>query len=171
MKKVIGLFFVFVLVSIFVGAHGEETFAEAEELIDSKISCDDLSDDQLAVIGDFYMEQMHPGEAHEVMDEAMGGEGSESLRQMHINMARSFYCGEHGVMTSGMMDTMMGRSSGMIGTSSAQQRGGMMQGFGMMTGGGFFYNPLIWFLYIAIAGFVFGVVFWWTQQLFKKKKR
>lgn len=95
----------------FVASHGEGTFSEAEQLIESKISCDDLSEDQLEIIGDYYMEQMHPGELHEIMDARMGGEGSETLRQAHINMALSFYCGEHGEVQGSMMDIMMGRNS------------------------------------------------------------
>jgi len=63
---------IFVLVALalllfnvgFVVAHGEETFAAAEEIIKQKISCDELTDDQLEILGDYYMEQMHPGEDH-----------------------------------------------------------------------------------------------------------
>jgi len=52
----------------------------------------------------------------------MGGEGSESLRQMHINMGLSFYCGEHKAMSGGMMNMMMGGN--MMGGDS-----GMMSGY------------------------------------------
>src|SRR3989338_359453 len=105
-------------------AHSEEEFAQAEELIQSKISCSEATDQQLEIIGDYYMEQMHPGELHEIMDKRMGGEGSESLQQVHITIAKSFYCGE-GMMNSGMMSVMMGRSgSGMMGY------GGMMNNYG-----------------------------------------
>ena len=96
------------LMAALVTAHGEEGFAAAEELIDSKVPCSELSEEQLELIGDYYMEQMHPGEAHEQMDAMMGGEGSESLRLMHIRMAQSFYCGEHQMMGPGMMNQMMG---------------------------------------------------------------
>lgn len=117
MKKI--FFFIFALMILsslgFVHAHGEETFSQAEEIIKQKISCDDLTNEQLEILGDYYMEQMHPGELHEIMDERMGGEGSESLRQAHINMGLAFYCGEHGAFSGSMMDTMMGR--GMMGNS------------------------------------------------------
>lgn len=110
MKKIFLVFVISVILlnSVAVHAHGEETFAQAEEIIKQKISCDDLNNDQLEILGDYYMEQMHPGEQHEFMDEMMGGEGSESLKQIHINMGRSFYCGEHEAVSRGMMGGMMG---------------------------------------------------------------
>ena len=96
MRKAILLiiFVLFTLIIPLVLAHGEDPFDEAKELIDSKVSCNDLSDEQLEMIGDYLMEQMHPGEAHEVMDKMMGGEGSESLRQMHIAIAKRLYCND-----------------------------------------------------------------------------
>src|SRR3989344_2750608 len=113
-KKILIIIFVLLLISIgLISAHGEETFLQAEEIIKQKISCENLTQEQLETLGDYYMEQMHPGELHEIMDERMGGEGSESLRQVHINMGRAFYCGDRGAMSSGMMNTIMGR--GMMG--------------------------------------------------------
>ena len=106
-----------------VSAH-EHDFDETKQLIDSGIGCDKLTGEQLESIGDYYMEQMHPGEAHEMMDQMMGGEGSESLRQVHINMAKRLYCNEDvgGMMCGGMMNMMMGNNmmgSGMIGNYPA----------------------------------------------------
>ena len=97
-----------------VSAH-EHDFDETKQLIDSCIGCDKLTDEQLESIGDYYMEQMHPGEAHEMMDRMMGGEGSESLRQVHINMAKRLYCNEnvyigYGMMGGGMMNMMVGNN-------------------------------------------------------------
>ncbi len=115
MKKISLIISVILLFSlIFVVAHGEETFLEAEHMIEEQIPCEDLTEEQLELIGDYFMEQMHPGEAHEVMDEMMGGEGSESLRLMHINMAESFYCGEHEATSGGMMGGSMMGSGGMM---------------------------------------------------------
>jgi len=109
MRKIFFTIVVILLVNIsFVSAY-EHNFTETKQLIDSGISCDKLSDEQLEVMGDYYMEQMHPGEAHELMDEMMGGEGSESLKQMHIQMAKRFYCdGSFNGMKSGGMMNMMG---------------------------------------------------------------
>ena len=56
----------------------EEIFAQAEEIIKQRIPCSELTEGQMENLGDYFMEQMHPGELHEIMDERMGGEGSES---------------------------------------------------------------------------------------------
>ena len=105
---------VIILLNInFVIADSEE-FEKAESIVKQKIPCNQLSESDLEIIGDYYMEQMHPGELHEIMDERMGGEGSESLRQVHISIAQSFYCGNSGMMSNGMMNTMMNRG-GMMG--------------------------------------------------------
>ena len=93
----------------------EEIFAQAEKIIEQKISCSELTLDQLEILGDYFMEQMHPGELHEIMDERMGGEGSASLKQVHINMGLMFYCGQGGAMSAGMMNVMMGRTGMMQG--------------------------------------------------------
>ncbi len=116
MKKLLLLAAVsMILVSVtFILASEEEIFEEAEKIIQDKISCNELSDYQLEILGDYFMEQMHPGELHEIMDERMGGEGSENLRQVHINMGKMFYCGEQTAMPMGMMNMMMGRGGGMM---------------------------------------------------------
>lgn len=139
--------------------HPEHTdFEQAEGIINAEIPCDALSDEQLELLGDYYMEQMHPGEAHEFMDEMMGGEGSESLKNMHINMAKRLYCGE----------------PGMMGFSNPRTNGGinMMGGYGMMSGVGWFGMSLLWLVYVAIAAFIFGIIFWWTKKIvFSEKKK
>ncbi len=106
MKKIV-LVSLFIILAVFMVLAQEEEhdFTKAKQLIDSKISCTNLTNEQLEAIGDYYMEQMHPGEAHEYMDRMMGGEGSESLKQVHINIARRIYCNENvgGMMGGGMM--------------------------------------------------------------------
>ncbi len=104
--------------------------AEGKELYDSNISCSELTDDQLELIGDYIMELMHPGEQHELMDRMMGGEGSESLRAAHINMAQRFYCND---ARYGMMGGMM--SYGMMGNQPILSGGygmGYQQGYSLV---------------------------------------
>ncbi len=140
----------------------EHDFSDAVFLIESKVSCDELSDDELEMIGDYYMEQMHPGDAHAAMDEMMGGEGSESLRQVHISLGRRFYCGEQSAMSAGMMNMMMGRGMDIFGG------GTMMNGFGMM---GTFGMGLAGVFYFVLGAFVFSLIFWWTYTLVAKPKK
>ena len=181
MKKITGLILMLLLILLsilsisFAVAHGEEDFAEAEEIISQKTPCSQLSENQLEIIGDFYMEQMHPGELHEIMDEMMGGEGSESLRIVHINMARAFYCGEPNAMSYGMMSTVMGR--GMMGSSYGSnylRASKMMGNFGMMSGYGSFGTGwtwgLTWLFYVALTAMIFGIVFWGTYKLIIENK-
>ena len=119
----------------FVGfAAAAEDFSEGRQLVESKADCSTLSDSQLEAIGEYLMEQMHPGAAHERMDAMMGGEGSESLRNAHMQMAQVIYCGRTDVSLTygGMMGMGMMGGYGMMGS------GGMMSGnwqgapYGMM---------------------------------------
>jgi len=170
MKKIFSLLAVVLLVlsTSFVLAIEEETFVIAEGIIKQKTSCDALTGDQLEIIGDYFMEQMHPGEWHEIMDERMGGEGSEILRQVHISIARSFYCGEDGIMSAGMMNMMMGRTG--FGMMNGVNNGGgwnMMDyygGYGFM---GFF--GWIFMLLILVALVLF--IIWLVRQLQNPKGR
>ena len=120
-------FLILILSSTYVSAHSShpehDSFEQAEATINAEIPCDKLSEDQLEMIGDYYMEKMHPGEAHELMDDMMGGENSSTLKQMHIQMAKRLYCNDDssatmGMMGGSMMNMMMGNNmmgSGMIG--------------------------------------------------------
>jgi len=127
MKKIISIFGI-LLISIFlVSANGDhQTIAEeGKKLVDSGISCDKLTDKQLETIGDYFMEQMHPGNQHEAMHEMMGiEEGTEYHEQFHANIARMMYCGESGnMMGSGMMN---GGMMGMMPMMMNMMGGGMM---------------------------------------------
>jgi hypothetical protein len=171
MKKIIILFIGLMIVmgNVLVGASGghEETFDATEEIIMDKIPCERLTLDQLEDLGDYYMEQMHPGELHEVMDERMGGEGSASLRQVHINMGKAFYCGEHGVMSRGMMNMMMNRDGlmagqGMMGSSSLGNN--MMDSYRVNYG-------YFWIFWILIIVVLILLIVWLIKQLQKPVRR
>ena len=142
------------------GHPGLTELEQGEAILNAQIPCEDLSEVQLEQVGDYIMEQMHPGEAHEIMDEQLGGHGSQTLKQAHINMAQVHYC--RGSQGMGMMRNNFQQNVG--GTN-------MMWGTGypMMGSGGWLWMGLFWLLWIAIAAFVFGIIFWWTKKLMKKR--
>jgi len=126
MKKTILILVLFLLgiVAVLAQESHDSEIGEGKKLVESKTGCDRLSSEQLEAIGDYYMEQMHPGESHELMDTMMGGEGSASLKQVHITMAKRLYCNEDtgGVMGGSMMQMMMGNTmmgGGMMGNYPA----------------------------------------------------
>ena len=110
MRKIFFTIIIVLLLNISIASAHEHNFAETKQLIDSDISCDKLTNKQFEAIGDYYMEQMHPGKSHEIMDNMMGGEGSESLKQVHINRAKRLYCNDNAYIGYGMMGSgeMMG---------------------------------------------------------------
>ena len=151
MKKAISIFVILLLSIVVVLAqeNHDNEIEEGKKLVESKMGCDKLSNEQLEAIGEYYMEQMHPGESHELMHKMMGlEEGSEAEEQFHINMAKTIYCGE----SSGMMG-----SGGMMGMMN-MMGGGMMGGQNLQTnmmGGGMMGNSNYFWMY----GFI-GMIFW-----------
>ena len=176
MKKIC-IFFVLILFTVaFAGANGSHVsnFEEGKMLTDSEIACDKLSDEQLEAIGEYYMELMHPGEAHELMDEMMGGEGSASLKQVHINMAQQFYCekdinGMMSVMKGGMMGSggMMNMMNMMGGEMMAGMMGSGMMGYGFGWGA---WSFLYWLFAIGLVALVWVLVIKFLKDLMKKGK-
>jgi len=157
MKKIIFTFLlVFIFIFNFIYAHGEEDFAQAEEIIKQKISCSSLSDKQLEILGDYYMEQMHPGKLHEIMDERMGGEGSESLKQVHITMGKTFYCGEHNMMSGGMMNMMMNR--------------GMMYGIYNNYGNSYGFRIIGWVFSVLVITVLILLIVWLIKKLPRRRR-
>ncbi len=158
MKKLVWFLFAMLIIIGMVYGHGEDEFDEAKQLIKDKVLCAELTEEQLEMIGDYYMEQMHPGEAHEAMDKMMGGEGSESLKQTHIAMARRLYCNED---ADGMMNMMNSR----------------MMGYGRMIpmtgslGYGFGYWNFINILYAVLLIGITILVYFWIIKLRKETKK
>ena len=136
-----------------------EDFAEAKKLIDAKTPCSKLTENQLEILGEYYMEQMHPGESHELMHQMMGlKEGSEAEEQFHINMAKSIYCGETNAFGSGGM--MGGGMMGMMGSNF---------GYGMMSGYG--YWGFLNFLSLVLVIGLIILVYLWIIKLWKEIRK
>src|SRR3989338_8500995 len=157
MKKIMFVMVVILLLSFgLASAVTQQEIKEAKGLIDSKADCKSLSDSQLEIIGEYYMEQMHPGESHELMHQMMGlKEGSEAEKQFHINMAKALYCGETNAFGSG---SMMGR--GMMNMMT----GGNM-GYGMMGTNSFgygywsFWNIILSLFWIGLIVLVIWLIY------------
>lgn len=142
----------------------QQNVSTVQELDLSKVS-----DDDWERLGDAVMELQHPGEAHEAMDRMMGGEGSESLRQMHINMGQAYlgygsgnsYYGP-GMMTGG---GMMGYRNNRNLTVPA----GMM-GFGSMMGysGYGILGTVTWIMVIA---FLASGTYFFLRKAYKSKQQ
>src|SRR3989338_8251222 len=141
MKKMLLVISLILLLSLsLVSAISQQEINEAKSLIDSKVSCDNLADEQLEIIGEYYMKQMHPGESHKLMHKMMGlEEGAEEEEQFHINMAQAIYCNENvgGMMNYGRMGmmNMMGKDyddnknyGGMIGCGNKMGKNNMPNG-------------------------------------------
>ena len=146
------------------GSHGLSVEDVLGEIMSSQnvsevtsISCQDVTDEQFEELGEAVMSVMHPDEQqHELMDQMMGGEGSESLKTMHIAMGENYLgCGT-GVMGGGMM----GGTDMMSMMMGGGERGGMMNG-----GGGIMENMMGWNSWgigsgWSWFGWIFMILFW-----------
>lgn len=97
----------------------------------SQLDCSKVSDDQFEKLGDAYMEAVHPGQAHNYMDQMMGGEGSATLRQAHINMGRSYLGCWSSYNATPLTMPMMGGVGMMFNSPSNNNQA---SGWGMMGG-------------------------------------
>jgi hypothetical protein len=130
MRKTAVFLFLLLLAGL-VLANGDHNVTEGKALIDSGISCNELTNAQLEEIGEYFMEQMHPGETHEFMHDMMGmEEGTDYHEQFHIDLAKAMYCGERQGFQTMMGGQMMGPGMGgsfivpdMLFSSSAGQAG------------------------------------------------
>lgn len=105
----------------------------------AKIDCGKVTDEQFEKLGNAYMDLMLPNERqHEAMDNMMGGDGSASLRQAHINMGRS-YLGCWSNYNSGPVHMPMMGGYGMMNGYGAY---GNNYSSGIMGGHGFDWNMM-----------------------------
>jgi len=133
-------YIIFVLTPLLVSAHSDhnldvdtvlENIKKSQSVINlSDVNCDKVTDEQFENLGDAWMEQMHPGEIHEFMDERMGGKNLDNLRSMHIQMGKN-YLGCNGGMP-GMMGMMMNGS--MMGNFQKDNSYNPMNSYGSMMG-------------------------------------
>ncbi len=133
-----------------------------------------ISDDDWEKLGDAVMEQAHPGQAHEVMDQMMGGEGSSTLRQMHINMGKA-YLGYgnngYGMMGGGFMGMMSGGGMMGFGANQAFQGQYPANGYGSMMGYNSYFganNVLMSIALVALIVFLIAGTYYFLRQSNRK---
>ncbi len=165
----------------FAAAHEEDSITEnssndftvTEKLIQSGVSCDRLTDEQLEKMGEYYMEQMHPGEAHEQMHTMMGfKEGSGVEEQFHITMAKTIYCAQDSRSKAMMDGKMMGDDRGgdemmkMMG-GGKMMSSGMIGNFGMMNG---YFGPvsLVYYLLVALLVALLMLIVLWIVKIWRE---
>lgn len=122
----------------------------------SDIKCDKMTNDQFEKLGDAVEDVMHPNEAQQdLMEQMMGGEGSNSLKAMHILMGQRYLgCGGYG----GMRDRFFGPgyNYGMPMMNWDDGYGyGMMGNYGTWGWLGWIFMVLFWILVVvALISFV-----------------
>lgn len=83
----------------------------------SQLDCAKISGGDFEFLGDSIMERMAGShELHEQMDNMMGGEGSASLKQMHITMGKNWLACHEGMDMGGMMTSMTPMMMRMMGS-------------------------------------------------------
>ena len=166
MKRLFLLLVTLLILSFAVSATvTTEELNQAKIIINSKISCNELSNDQLKLLGEYLMEQMHPGESHELMDKMMGlEENPNEDAQFHINLAKTMYCNEYG--------SMLG-NKGMMNMMARQGYSGNIVGPGMMnySYGWSIWNILYFILLVVLILLVILVIFKLYRNLTKPSKR
>jgi hypothetical protein len=108
----------------------------------SQIICSKVTDNQYEKLGDASMGAGITEQQHTVMENMMGGEGSATVKQAHINMGRSYlgcWANYNSAPSMGMMGNI-GAQSGFM--NDGHPRSGMMGGFGGIGG---MYRGFAWF--------------------------
>lgn len=61
-------------------------------LVAQNVSCENLSDFELEMIGDYYLETKYPGDYHRLIDSGFGSRNEEEINQFHRDVAYEYYC-------------------------------------------------------------------------------
>ncbi len=132
------------------------------------IDCSKVTEKQLQVLGDAFMDIMHPDSAeHDFMDRMMGGKDSPTLESMHRIMGARYLGCYGGDESFGMMYPFWGGRGYGNGAGNYNRRWPpMMYGYGpygqwgmMGTYGGIY----MWILFLIILAFVVYLVVRWTK--------
>ncbi len=161
-----------------------ETPKSVEEVLDSiiakqdaasisRIDCGKISESDFEELGDAVMERMAgSSELHERMDAMMGGEGSESLKQMHIIMGENWLgCGSSAGFGGMMGGGMMGFGLGYGGMMPIMMR--MMGNYYPAYYAGYdsilVFGAAGWILFISLLIFMFAHLSQEKRGIIKKK--
>jgi len=134
----------------------------------NELACENLSDEQFGVLGEYFMGQM-AGDSHAAMNAMMiQAHGEEGEEQIHIVMGKrlsgcdtsaAFPAGSGGWMP--MVNMMWGGWSSPFGGNNSTNNNMMNFGFGPFGGFGWIFMVLWWVL--IIAGIV-ALIKWLTSQ-------
>ncbi len=103
------------------------------------------------------MEEQYQGKEHDVMDNMMGGNNSDFLFNMHVNIGRSYLgCGDVGLS---VMENLNSKET------SSDNGYSMMNFSGDMMGGLSFMSGITWFI---IDLFLLSGVYFFIKQANKK---
>ena len=139
-----------------------------DKLQAKQTTCDDLSDEQFGVLGEYFMGQMM-GDSHASMNAMMiQAHGEEGEEQIHVVMGKRLSgCDTSAVYPAGsmgwmpMMNMMWGGWSSPFGGNNYSTNNMMNFGFGGFGGFGFIFMILWWVL--IVAGIV-ALVKWLMSQ-------
>jgi hypothetical protein len=143
----------------------------------NQLDCQKIGNDQLAKLGDSWMDVMIPNESqHQAMDNRMGGEGSQSLTNAHIGMAKNYLGCSTGNTNDSWMPMMFGAYHNDENNTSARGGGFPMMGWGYGYGNGV--NGTFWgfgvlallFWLVVFIDFILAGIWLWQQIRAPKKK-
>lgn len=114
----------------------------------NQTNCSKVSDDQYEKLGDAIMGNGISEQQHTTMENMMGGEGSATVKQAHINMGRSYLgCWANYNATPSTMGMMGNASEQSNYTNSGSMQEGMLGNYSMMGG---LHRGFAWFCAITM---------------------